>query len=184
LLTPLLLLALTAAQAPPPSAEGETTVEVVRVPPSVMDDDLIRAIGVPPDRTAPGPLEYVLVEGALIVFSGLAARYPEGMGWAFVGLSPLPFMNLQGGDTVEAVSVFAVGMAGIGLYNALELRGGGYSAGKRFLLNVAAWNAVAIGTEITARVTRGADPKPDAHSVSLGFGASGGRPVLVLGGRF
>lgn len=183
-MTPLLLLALTAAQAPPPPAEGETTVEVARIPPSVVDDDLIRRIGVPreEDRTRAQIVGgWALVEGQAVLFSALAARWPEGAGWTLVAISPLTFGNPQRGASMGQTAGIAAGVAGIGLYNALELRGGRYSEGQRFWRNIAAWNVLYLGAEISGHLIQ---RQRDAARPSVEIGVGPGGAAIMLSGRF
>lgn len=126
-------------------------------------------------------LQYALLEGIIAAWSVLAANYPEATGWTMVGLSPLSFMNLQPRDTVEAATVFASGMAGLGLWGALELRAERYSTRERLLINFAAWNVVGIATELTTRVTRS---ERRAGHVALGVAPRGDGAMLLLRGRF
>jgi len=124
---------------------------------------------------------YVALEGLFVGSSALAARWPQPTGWVLVGTAPLGYLNMQRGDTLAATTVGVTGTMGLGLYDALELRGQRYSRGQRFWINLAAWHTLALATQLTHHLTREERPSA-APALAIGVGADG--PVLRLAGRF
>jgi hypothetical protein len=184
-LTSLLLLALTASPEPSSASPGEEPGAVTATPPSVkLGPEVLAKLDVRPEwqgSRAQKVLPYALGEGLILIMSALAADGPQGTGWALVGLSPLAYMNMQPGGTIGFTTIGAAGVAAIGLYNALELRGRRYSRGQRFWINMAAWHAWAATLEVAGAIIK-EQRASEIPTVALGMGAGG--PMLTVVGRF
>jgi hypothetical protein len=182
LLTAILL---AAPPAPPAAAPVEEATEATTAPPPAKLDPAISPKLEEPSGWQGSQTQkvvaYAILEGLFVGYSALASHWPQQTGWVTVATAPLGYVNMQRGETLAATTVFVAGAAGLGLYNALELRGQGYSRGQRFWINMAAWNALAIATQVTYHFTRDEQPST-APSMAIGVGADG--PVLMLAGRF
>tara|TARA_R110002167_G_scaffold84928_2_gene230596 strand:- start:2110 stop:2565 length:456 start_codon:yes stop_codon:yes gene_type:complete len=91
-----------------------------------------------------------IVEGIILINSGLAAASPKGFGWVMTAISPFV---LAGDGSTYTNSVGALGFAAIGQYNAQELKNEEYSKSDIFKRNFIAMNALFGLTYITEKLT-------------------------------
>lgn len=151
---------------------------------------------VAPERTSKGAAErpsiartaaaLALMEGLVAGWSAAAAYYPEPVGWLQVVASPLACMEAPGKNGLVLCGATAAEFAGLGMYNALELRGDGYSRTERFWRNVVAWHAMFASIAITGALLGDDDPtksRDGRPAVSVAF-ASDATPLLVVGAKF
>lgn len=136
-----------------------------------------------------GALVLGLCEGLFLGYSAVAANYPQQVGWTMVAFTPLAAAS--GGSANAATQATVVGMgAGLGLYDALELKADRYTRSQRFWRNMAAWHLLVVTAGVVGWATDegggGAGPGPAAGApqVSLGLRLTADGPALVLGGRF
>lgn len=180
----------TSARVAQPAASGDRPQleRTERVP----DDEAPKSA--PGARPAPGVGETVvgaavalaLVEGALVGYSSLAAHWPRETGWTMVGLSPIVFLGSMGfhGDDPWPGVVGCAGIAGLGLYEALELSGGRYSRADRFRRSLVGLNAIGVAIGVTVGLTGNEKPKASTPRVAFGVDAGSEAPKLLVGGRF
>jgi hypothetical protein len=164
-----LIAALALAAAPPPAGEPAAV-----------------AVKPPPPRWWHVALGVVILEAVGAGHAALASRWPEATGWTTVALAPTVFVNPQGGLVPGAegvqLGVAAASLAGVGLYDALELRSDRYSRSQRFWRDELAfhgWLAVNVVTELVLRSRHPEAPAPPPR-VSIRAGPGG----LSLAGRF
>jgi len=101
----------------------------------------------------------VLFEGLAIAFSGFAAWSPKTTGWFLVGVSPLTLMGGDAEDNLARAASLGF-MAGLGLFNALELSEDHYSTGEVFLYNMVIWNGL-VGVAFLADWLASGEQKTD-----------------------
>jgi len=180
----LLALALAATAAAP---EGTSSFAVARAagaesePPAAKVESPAQA-----PATKPGVGTWVLgvglLEGMFAAYSAAAAAWPQPVGWSQVVLAPLAVGMQNSPDNWVVGAGFGAGIAGLGLYNALELRSSQYSRTERFWLNMAGWHA-AMGCGLVAGWIFGPG-LPGEPGVAITVAPRPDGPLLLVSGRF
>jgi hypothetical protein len=183
-MTPLLALALAAM-----AGASEVRQSTVAAPAAAVESEppagKVEASAQAPAKTAgvgTWVLGVSLVEGLFAAYSAAAAAWPQPVGWSQVVLAPLAVGMQNSADNWMVGAGFGAGVAGLGLYNALELRSSQYSRSERFWLNMAGWHA-ALGCGLITGWIFG-PALPGEPKVAITVAPRPGGPLLLVSGRF
>jgi hypothetical protein len=135
---------------------------------------------------AKGAGALLLVEGLLAGYSALAAFHPGPVGVVQVITAPLSCNGTPGPNAGRTCLVLGVELVALGLYNAIELRGEGYSRSDRFWRNFLAFHVMFASIPIIDLVLGRGGPEEARSRSAPGVGialAHDGAPILVLSGR-
>lgn len=168
--------ALVAASEPPSATRTAATTEPAAPPVSARGPEPEPGGKVTASQIALGALGVGLLEGLFALYSAWAAASPQGAGWTIVILSPIAAGSGSSENAAAGVG-FAAGGAGLGLYNAFELRSSKYSRTERFWRNMAGWHA-ALGCGLIS----GWIFDPSKVAIAVAPGPDG--PLLLVSGRF
>ncbi len=158
----------------PPSPASPLPSDVEPPPPAPREQSTARKVAL----TAAG---IALVEGMFALYSAGAAAKPEVAGWTLVALSPIAAGSGSGDHAAFGVGL-AAGAAGLGLYNALELRSSTYTKTERFWLNMAGWHAAVACGALADRIAR---PRSAIRTnVAIVVGGRGTPSMLLVASRF